>query len=119
MSYFKDLTPFEYGPHECPAGAEVVNVGWLGCRVETEGSTPVGFFAKLKHLVDTTLNTRYRGMHCCEICNKVPGPANGQIQVQGEGNRWYVAPAMIAHYVADHNYRPPQEFIDAVMKEKA
>jgi len=27
----------------------------------------------------------------------------------------YAAPALIYHYVVEHDYKPPQEFIDAVM----
>lgn len=39
------------------------------------------------------------------------------IIVIGE-DRNYAAPDLIYHYVTDHNYRPPDEFIDAVMESK-
>jgi hypothetical protein len=34
--------------------------------------------------------------------------------VQGESAR-FAAPTMIIHYVEEHGYRPPGEFIDAVL----
>ncbi|MGQ9547616.1 MAG: DUF7919 family protein, partial [Roseiflexus sp.] len=40
---------------------------------------------------------------------------NGEIWIL-DGNIVYSAPVMIYHYVTIHNYRPPQVFIDAVMR---
>src|SRR5262249_25113044 len=42
------------------------------------------------------------------------GVGNGEIQVTGEGTTIYVAPTMILHYVAEHHYLPPDEFIKAL-----
>ena len=39
---------------------------------------------------------------------------NGEIQICGEGSAVYVAPTMILHYIIDHHYLPPAEFIQAV-----
>ena len=41
---------------------------------------------------------------------------NGEIRVTGEDGTVYAAPTMIAHYVAEHHYLPPQEFVDAVLR---
>jgi hypothetical protein len=114
--YYADLTPFEYGNHECPEKAEILNIGWLGDKVESQGIASPIFLNALKYLVQNKINTRYRGTHTCEICGSMNYRGNGQIQVQGEGNKWYVAPAMIVHYVEDHEYMPPQEFIEAVIR---
>ncbi|MEJ7786715.1 MAG: hypothetical protein WKF96_18085 [Solirubrobacteraceae bacterium] len=40
---------------------------------------------------------------------------NGEIRVTGEDGTVYAAPTMIAHYVAEHDYLPPQEFVDALL----
>jgi hypothetical protein len=51
---------------------------------------------------------------------RAPAPGttgNGQIRVnhRGEGPPvTYVAPVLLHHYVVEHHYLPPQEFIDAV-----
>ena len=128
MSYYADLTPFEYGGHECPEGSEPVNIGWLGDTLieegEVEGEVTETFVNRLKYLVDNHRACTYRGSHECPFCYKsfgdgrvhMKGSGNGQVHVKGEGNRWYVAPALIHHYVKEHGYKPPQEFIDAVMK---
>ncbi|WP_443062416.1 DUF7919 family protein [Streptomyces sp. NBC_00457] len=29
-----------------------------------------------------------------------------------------IAPDLILHYVADHSYRPPEDFIEAVMRKR-
>ncbi|MCX7805518.1 MAG: hypothetical protein N3A38_10060 [Planctomycetota bacterium] len=38
-----------------------------------------------------------------------------EIRVLGRDGKIYAAPTLIYHYVVAHKYRPPQEFIDAVM----
>jgi hypothetical protein len=39
---------------------------------------------------------------------------NGEVQLAGEGDTVYVAPTMILHYIIEHHYLPPEEFIDAL-----
>ncbi|MEM7430354.1 MAG: hypothetical protein AAF351_00315 [Pseudomonadota bacterium] len=74
---------------------------------------------------------RFRGAHRCEFCPKpaviadkgrfkIVAPdaerqGNGEIRVAGPGNVTYVAPVLIRHYVTEHDYQPPKEFVDAVM----
>ena len=40
---------------------------------------------------------------------------NGQIRVKGPNGTCYAAPALISHYVEIHEYKPPAEFIEAVV----
>ncbi len=40
---------------------------------------------------------------------------NGELWVPGAGSLVYVAPVLVAHYVEVHSYRPPQEFVDAIL----
>ena len=35
----------------------------------------------------------------------------------GATGRVYAAPTLIWHYVTEHGYRPPDEFIDAVLAD--
>ena len=65
-----------------------------------------------------------RGWHNCELCHPEPiSPRAGnqlrsfgtaEIRVFYQG-RIYAAPNLIYHYVTEHNYQPPDEFIEAVL----
>ena len=61
------------------------------------------------------------GFHVCEFCpnkttkNLFQKTSSGDVNLTFiNGHRW-VMPDMILHYVADHGWAPPQEFIDDVM----
>ncbi len=66
------------------------------------------------------------GFHVCEYCTQVsfsgrakqPALSSGDVSLffadRGMGHQW-VMPDMIVHYVRDHGYLPPQEFIDDMM----
>jgi hypothetical protein len=43
---------------------------------------------------------------------------NGEIHVRGPSGAVYCAPALILHYVAEHQYQPPQEFVAAVIFQR-
>ena len=47
-----------------------------------------------------------------ENLRKVSGSA--EIRVRG-ANRVYAAPELVYHYVVAHQYKPPREFIEAVL----
>ena len=64
------------------------------------------------------------GTHACEYCHGV-SKGNQFSHLSSEdvilyfenGNSWMM-PAMILHYIADHQWKPPQEFVDDVMNSK-
>jgi hypothetical protein len=71
---------------------------------------------------------RTRGWKECAFCAGEPpvevdvdgerSPVgDAEIRVTGTGDRRYAAPTLIVHYVAAHGYRPPDEFVDAVMAD--
>lgn len=41
---------------------------------------------------------------------------NGEVEVKGAAGSGYRAPTLLYHYVTEHGYLPPQEFIDAVLQ---
>ena len=123
VSFFEDLTPQSYSLHKEEEG--VLNIGWLGeGQPIPTGSTSAAFQDALKNLCDNRIGL-HRGFHVCEYC---PGKSrnnydwgrigNGQIRVCSQDGVWYAAPAMIYHYVDLHDYRPPQEFVEAVLNPK-
>ena len=127
--YFEDLTPYTYdGATQSPF---VLNVGWLSSdRAFETGSVCSSFRNALSELASNPVNL-HRGIHLCEFCPKPktyvapngmrildpePGTSgNGEIRVTGPTGVTYVAPNLVAHYVNQHRYKPPQEFIDAVL----
>jgi hypothetical protein len=128
MTYFKDLTPYSYYGNE-----QSLNVGWLsGSERLVVGETSLEFQEKLhRFCLDENIVRIMRGFHECELCELPWGEwaskhpnyginagwmsiGDGEIRVIGKGVV-YAAPALIYHYVVEHHYKPPQEFIDAVL----
>ncbi len=146
MAYYRDLTPYEYDSNLQPF-AEVaspearqaiqallaaVNVGWLTrWRWFRRGRTSAEFrtelFRRCRHP-----EWKHRGFHLCTMgwCSgRVQSPVRekqgdeevalgaGVIIVRGP-DRTYAAPDLIYHYVRKHFYRPPDEFIQAVLETR-
>ena len=126
--YFPDLTHYVYGqtfpePH-------ILNVGWLSKgHPYQQGLSPDWLVGRLRNRLAQPVNL-YRGKHACEFCPEPPKKmlpggietfdypeetvGNGEIRVRALDGKIYVAPALICHYIACHDYRPPQVFIEAV-----
>jgi hypothetical protein len=123
--YYPDLTPYAY-LQERP-DENVVNIGWLDAGHEyPRGSVPDAFLARLFDLCASPVN-RTRGYHLCPFCavKKMGLPAalggrkvtlgSAEIRVPASDGKAYAAPDLIFHYVRDHEYQPPDEFVDAVL----
>ncbi|HUB85104.1 MAG TPA: hypothetical protein VL971_05380 [Rhizomicrobium sp.] len=129
--YFADFSQYEYG--RTPPTSNILNVGWLGKGREfRKGQSDAKFIDKLSRMTASPTNL-YRGYHVCEFCpappakmlkggvvisdDDVAAKGNGEIRVNTvESGKviTYVAPVLIHHYIIEHNYLPPQQFIDAV-----
>lgn len=117
MTYYPDLST------ECmvEAGPNVRAVGWLDPAFpHTTGPVPQEFLVKLSiHCANPYEPLSCMGWHECEFLNaqsaqcKVTGIRN--VWIPGRNDLLYVAPVMIVHYIEAHGYRPPDEFIQAVM----
>src|SRR6187402_1172267 len=101
-------------------GDGVLAVGWLHPdHPYTQGIVSPGFLARLDAFLERSLESlgtlgwgATGGYHTCEFCEKAWG--TGIVGVLGEG-KLYCVPKMIAHYVVDHDYAPPAEFVAAVL----
>ncbi len=138
MTHFPDGAPYGYALHE-PGSGNLVCAGWLesGQRFPT-GVPPQGFLDRLAWLCVHSRDRSMRGFHVCDICTdeeaswtavsgvRVRDPAYvlyaGEKRLLGwfeitvdAGDRVYAAPSLILHYVAKHNYLPPEDFVAAVM----
>lgn len=122
--YFQDMTEYRYGRKK----ESSLNIGWLeaGHPVH-KGEVSKEFMEKLWKYLRYPVNI-YRGFHTCNLCihpeDGIPVvEANGEkrkvgyyeIRVWGNDGKVYAAPSLFYHYITHHNYKPPQEFIDAVM----
>lgn len=130
MTYFEDLSPYSYMPNRKKPYflPEVLNVGWLdGTQGYSQGDVPASFAEKLWAYCRVRV-AGTRGMHTCEICpegtfgfrarrgEEELWLGSAEIRVFGTGGIVYAAPNMIYHYVVDHRYRPPEEFVQAVLE---
>ena len=107
-------------------------VGWLSrSHPFTKGTVSPEFRRRL----DIVLEERYelgssRGWHECEFCDaSTAGPVDasnkpslslgpcgyGTLSIPGR-SAIYFAPDLIAHYIDEHEYRPPQDFVTAVLE---
>jgi hypothetical protein len=126
MTYFADLSQYEYlrsGP--VAPSTQLLNVGWL----DNDHEFPAGdagphfLMCLVQHLARPANQTR--GYHLCELChatetNKIT-TSSGEVTLGSaelhvfSGPIGYAAPNLVVHYVDQHRYLPPSEFIDAVL----
>lgn len=126
--YFDDLTPYSYClTKSLPA---VLNVGWLDhSRSFRRGQAPDNFIKALKRWLSKAKANQTRGFELCRFCrmnnyqqmhvvveerNVMLGSA--EIWVPGIKGEVYASPTIIVHYVEEHEYLPPDQYIDAVLR---
>jgi hypothetical protein len=113
MTFYRDLTPYEYGEHSFPR------------------ATPDSRLVDAVRRLAAHPSNLFRGFHVCEFCplpfrklsgggTPIPDPkpgttGNGEIRVLGADGVTFVAPVLIVHYITEHQYSPPQQFVDAVL----
>jgi hypothetical protein len=140
MSYFPDLSPYSYGHGSHPG---VVHVGWLdNVHPYATGSVDVRLIEKMKWLASRPVEL-YRGKHRCELCKEPSGldrtylpngividpkcswaqwmdgcSSNGEIRASHEGIT-FAAPVLIVHYIEEHRYLPPDQFLKAIEEAHA
>lgn len=135
MTYFADLSSYIYLPGTVPSGITALNVGWLSSSENfPQGNAPEGFLDALSELCVLHRRAATRGWHECNLEHR--GEKAGSIILQnGDGNvfrlgsaevrvidgdgRWLIAPNMVYHYVADHDYLPPKGFIEGVLARRS
>jgi len=115
MSWFPDLARESM----VAEGEHVRAIGWLASnRPYTRGPVPPEFVARLREFVELADASSdalgfgvFGGFHTCEFCRQNHDSRNFGVPA---GELLYVPPAMIGHYVEQHGYAPPAEFIAAV-----
>ena len=131
MSHFEDLSPLGY------FGAEYSDVlraiGWLEPGHNyTRGHVEREFFERLCELLQRPWSpVHFMGAQDCGFCRftggnptqlqrktglvRIPGHSCLNLFVPGDGVI-YASPELIAHYIDAHEYRPPDEFMESVLR---
>ena len=125
MSIFEDLTDYCLGG-AMPAANPAKNVGWLGSGSRFETAVPNQDLTRAlwEHCLISIQCTR--GVHVCHLCNSTNvneverdgkrillGAA--EIRILSRAGAVYASPNLIYHYVSTHEYKPPDEFVDAAL----
>lgn len=126
--YYPDFTPYCY--FEGKREPNLLNVGWLESqhpfpRRKASEALLDALFEKCLTMVNAT-----RGVHECQFCD-VPTRGvevsrhgkeiflgHAEIRVEAKDGRIYAAPNLIYHYVLEHDYDPPQEFVEALFSNR-
>ena len=124
MAFYNDLSPCLYFGQE--ESYKLIAVGWLDAEHNyASGSVDELFTNKLFELLHKPWAPFYLlGFAECPFCQLqshkitfhgtsiIVGSLN--LFIPGQGYL-YAAPSLIAHYILEHGYAPPQEFCDAVL----
>jgi ribosomal protein L37E len=115
-----DMKPYFYGPHDTMGFIQIVNIGWLDARhpFPTAEHSPE-LLNRIKQRLSEIkeVNVTY-SRHACEFCG-YDKESSWEYHFYNPGTGLgYAAPSMFYHYMAVHNYAPPQEFIQAIFNNK-
>jgi hypothetical protein len=102
-------------------GRHVRAIGWLHPdHPYTKGEVSAAFLARLKEFVarssisaEALYFVACDGFHTCEFCGRAEGIGNFGVP---SGDLLFVAPEMVEHYIEQHSYSPPAEFVAAVLR---
>lgn len=124
--YYSDLSPCDYFE---ASSSILIAVGWLDPRHGySKGVVEATFFNKLVDLLINAWQPEISpGRHPCGFCRYTGGPTSlrfGEKHIQVgtynlfvPGNKGvFVAPSLITHYIDAHEYCPPMEFMEAVLR---
>lgn len=130
VTHFPDGAVYSYLPSS--TAEDLCCVGWLGRGCEfSRGEVSRDFLDRLAWYCLYRHERQMRGIHDCDLC--VPEQTAAIVLRSGDV-RWrlgsaeitvaaavgrYASPNLIVHYVTGHQYRPPADFIEAVMRGPA
>jgi len=122
--YFKDLSPYSYYlPYSIK---EIRNIGWLDKDYHfSKGDVPKELCNKLREILKGTekFNSQVnliRGIHPCTFCGRndldfSSDLGSCEIWIPDDKGEYFAAPSQVIHYIEDHGYIPPLEFIHAAI----
>jgi len=113
VTYYPDLAPCDYFDQD-----NLIAVGWLDAAHEF----PKGTLAPERYrlLADSLAQGCMfqpmisPGLHSCELCDERHLGANNLFVP--DGDRCFIVPELVLHYIRDHAYLPPDELFVALDK---
>lgn len=122
MTHFADLSQYVFVG---TAGSAVArNVGWLDEHHKFPTGEPASELLDAVWVYCSILVAPTRGLHRCAFCASPPNTfvrhgtklllGSGEIRVFSSTGDVFAAPNLIYHYILEHHYRPPLEFLRAV-----
>jgi hypothetical protein len=135
--HFQDLSTYHYDAYYGIGNliflSQVLNVGWLESGFEySHGTVDSVTIEKLAQIITVAENAllAYKGYHLCDFCGTThqdgyPKVSYGDITrklgskviwlpVSNASEVFFAAPDLVYHYIAAHQYRPPDPFLEAV-----
>lgn len=97
-----------------PEEFEATLIGWLESEIPRTGQIGTDALKKIEWICEhQKIDQGWLGYHTCGICR--------QFDDRGEAlyicdNTYYVLPRMILHYIKDHHYLPPEDFLEDLKK---
>lgn len=127
--YYPDLSLYQYSNLATHSQDTVVlNIGWLDAKCTyPKGQVSAEFLDRLFLIWDEAQINPMWGYHQCELCeipeypvrikhggSNIPLGAT-ELRVVSPTGIVYASPDLVLHYISEHKYLPPSEFIEAVM----
>ena len=115
MASYRDLRPLTYFGYKYRH--VLTAIGWLGRYSRFKrGYVSTDVLDQLQRLIAHSYQPMiFVGIHTCELCGS-DGPAGAANLFVPTGDRIFVCPELIVHYITSHGYRPPDVFQDAVLR---
>ncbi len=111
--YYNDLTYYS-----CHYFENAKNIGWIDEERFTRGNVTEEFVEKLLKYVKEPLHVVSNCFYPVKMTYKNELLSLGFLEIRvlsEDGKQRYAAPDLIFHYILECGYKPPQEFIDAVL----
>lgn len=118
-----------FGDGFLPPGLQLRAVGWIEQPSFPTGPVPQACIVALAAAHSTgVFRDGTRGIHTCTLCGRnmrkvrwglfpwriLRLKGHGHYLVR-RGDTVYMAPELLLHYIREHRYLPPEEFVDAVL----
>ena len=111
--FLNDLDPYTLGRNIYGRKLPKNNlaIGWLDVGMDfPKGDVPDEAVNKMRNM---RASESHKGSHECPFCGKAKSSEVKKVTHNGIS---YNFPGMVPHYIKVHGYKPPQEFIEAVLK---
>lgn len=113
--WYEDLTECDYFAEQFSVNR--IAVGWLeNGKPYEKGETSKKVVEKIHEFIKTSgMYVYFLGYHKCDFCDFINVELGAATILIAYKKKVYICPALIVHYIENHQYLPPTEFIEAVL----